>query len=167
MQEISGRYEDIKGVAQWLVIVVLIALLSIFGRDIQLLLITIIDSRYIAGSVFVVLFGILFALWRKRGRYHIQKRTFLATTALLLAGIAAVQLRYLMPAEAVHFLVFSWLGWVSTTVFGPLYAVVAVVSVAVGDEVLQHYLPSRFGDVHDVIINLLSGFTGIILRFRC
>jgi hypothetical protein len=167
MQEIPSRYENIKGMAQWLVIVVLIVLLSLFGRDIQLLLITRIDSIYIAGSVFIVLFGILFALWRKRRRYHIQKRTFLATTALLLGGIAAVQLRYLMPAEAVHFLVFSWLGWVSTTVFGPLNAVVAVVSVAFGDELLQYYLPSRVGDIHDVIINLLSGFIGILLKFRC
>ena len=167
MQEIPNRYEDIKGMAQWLVIVVLIVLLSIFGRDIQLLLIARIDSIYIAGSVFIVLFGLLFALWRKRGRYHIQKRTFLATTALLLGGIAAVQLRYLMPAEAVHFLVFSWLGWVSTTVFGPLNAVVAVVSVSFGDELLQYYLPSRVGDIHDIVINLLSGFLGIILKFRC
>jgi len=167
MQEIPGRYFDIKGMAQWLIIVVLIALLSIFGRDIQLLLITRIDSMYIAVSVFIVLFGFLFTLWKKRGKYRIQKRTFLATTALLLGGIAAVQLRYLMPAEAVHFLVFSWLGWVSTTVFGPLYAVIAVVSVALGDEVLQHYLPSRFGDIQDVAINLCSGFAGIILKFRC
>ena len=167
MQEIPGRYKDIKGMAQWLVIVVFIVLLSIFGRDIQLLLITRIDSIYIAGSVFIVLFGLLFTLWRKRGKYQIQKRTFLVTTALLLGGIAAVQLRYLMPAEAVHFLVFSWLGWVSTTVFGPLNAVVAVVSVAFGDELLQYYLPSRVGDIHDVVINLLSGFIGVLLKFRC
>jgi len=167
MREILGRYKDIKGMAQWLVIVVLIVLLSIFGRDIQLLLFARIDSIYIAGSVFIVLFGFLFALWRKRRKYHIQKRTFLAATVLLLGGIAAVQLRYLMPAEAVHFLVFSWLGWVATTVFGPLNAVVAVVSVAFGDELLQYYLPSRIGDIHDVIINLLSGFIGIILKFRC
>lgn len=152
---------------QWFVIVVFIALLSIFGRTVQLFLIARIDSKYIAGSVFIVLIGILVFLWQKRRVYRIQKRTFLGTTALLAGGIAAVQLGYLLPAEAVHFLVFSWLGWVSTTVFGPLYAVVAVVSVSFGDEVLQHYLPSRYGDLHDVAINLLSGFTGIILKFRC
>lgn len=167
MQKFLDRSEYIRGMVQWLVIVVLIVLLSIFGRDIQLLLIARIDSIYIAGSVFIVLFGLLFTLWRKRRRYHIQKRTFLATTALLLGGIAAVQVRYLLPAEAVHFLVFSWFGWVSTTVFGPLNAFVAVVSVAFGDELLQYYLPSRVGDIHDIIINLLSGFIGIILKFRC
>ena len=167
MQEIPKTSENIKGVVQWLVIVVLIALLSIFGRSIQLQLITKINAVYISGSVFVVLFVILYALWKKRAMYRIQKRTFLAATLFLLSAIAAVQLRYLMPVEAVHFLVFSWLGWVSTTVFGPLYAVVAVVSVSLGDEVLQHYLPSRVGDIQDVVINLLSGFIGIILKFRC
>ncbi len=151
----------------WFSIVVVIVLLSICGRDIQLLLISRIDSRFIAGAVFTILFVILFFLWRKRGIYHIQKRTFLATTVLILCGIAAVQLRYLMPAEAVHFLVFSWLGWVSITAFGPLYGVVAVISVAVGDEMLQYYLPSRIGDIHDVVINLVSGFIGILLKIRC
>jgi len=167
MQAITNRYRDVRGRVYWFSIVVVIGLLSIYGRDIQLLLISRIDSIFIAGTVFTILFVILFILWRKRGRYHIQKRTFLATTVLLLGGIAAVQLRYLMPAEAVHFLVFSWLGWVSITVFGPLYGVVAVISVAVGDEMLQYYLPSRIGDIHDVVINLVSGFIGILLKIRC
>lgn len=167
MREIPNRYRAIASKAYWFSIVVLIGLLSLFGRDIQLLLISRIDSRFIAWTVFTILFGILYILWNKRGRYHIQKRTFLATTVLLLAGIAAVQLRYLLPAEAVHFLVFSWLGWVSITVFGPLYGAVAVISVAVGDEMLQYYLPSRIGDIHDVVINLLSGFIGILLKIRC
>lgn len=167
MQKNTNRYEDAKGMAQWFGIVLFIALLSIFGRPVQLFLITMIDAKYIAGGIFIVLIGILVSLWKKRERYRIQKRSLLFTAALLTAGIVAVQLRYLLPAEAVHFLVFSWLGWVSTTVFGPLYAVVAVVSVAFGDEVLQHYLPSRFGDLHDVMINLISGFAGILLKFRC
>jgi hypothetical protein len=167
MQEISNRYRDVMGRVWWFSIVVVIGLLSIFGREIQLLVISRIESRFIAGTVFTVLFGILFILWRKRGRYHIQKRTFLATTLLLLGGIAAVQLRYLMPAEAVHFLVFSWLGWFSITVFGPLYGIMAVISVAVGDEILQYYLPSRIGDIHDVVINLVSGCIGILLKIRC
>lgn len=166
MYKVPDRYEDVKSIVPWLATVVVIVLLSVFGRDVQLFLITRIDSSYIAVTVFSILFCFLFTLWRERGKYHIKKRTFLIATVLLMVGGGAIQLRYLMPAEALHFLVFSWLGWVSVTVFGPLYAFVAVVSVAVGDEILQYYLPDRIGDIHDIVINLLSGFIGILLRFR-
>lgn len=166
MYKVPDRYEDVKSIVPWLATVVVIVLLSVFGRDVQLFLITRIDSSYIAVTVFSILFCFLFTLWRERGKYHIKKRIFLIATVLLMVGVGAIQLRYLMPAEALHFLVFSWLGWVSVTVFGPLYAFVAVVSVAVGDEILQYYLPDRIGDIHDIVINLLSGFIGILLRFR-
>lgn len=163
----SKKYVDNKGMLYWLLTIGVIILLSVFGREVQLLLITKIDSIFIAGGVFVLLFGILFILWKKREQYHILKRTLLGTTVFLICGIAAVQLRYLLPAEAVHFLTFSCLGWFSATVFGPLYGAFAVISISVGDEVLQYFLPSRIGDIHDVVINLLSGFIGIILKFRC
>lgn len=163
----SRKSADTKSILYWFLTIGIIILLSVFGREIQLQLITRIDSIFIAGGVFVLLFGLLFILWKKRERYQIRKRTLLGAIVFLFCGIAAVQLRYLLPVEAVHFLVFSCLGWFSVTVFGPLCGVFAVISIAVGDEVLQYFLPSRVGDVHDVVINLLSGFIGIILKFRC
>lgn len=167
MQEFPDTYRTVKERVLWFATVVVIVLLSVFGREVQLILITWIDSRIIAGAVFLILAGLLFTLWKKRDKYHIKKPVFLVATTLLLIGIVAVQLRYLLPAEALHFLVFSWLGWISITVFGPLYGILTVVLVAVGDEFLQYYLPGRFGDLHDIVINLLSGFIGIILRIRC
>ena len=163
----SEGYTGTKDKLYWFLTIGAIILLSVFGREVQLLLITKIDSSFIAGGVFVLLFGILFILWKKRERYQILKRTLLGATVFLFCGIAAVQLRYLLPAEAVHFLTFSCLGWFSATVFGPFYGILAVISIAVGDEVLQYFLPSRVGDMHDVAINLLSGFIGIILKYRC
>lgn len=167
MQEIAVTSRSKKDWVSWSITVVAIALLSIFGRDLQLLLTSTIDPHIIAGSIFALLFGLLFTLWRKRGRYALPMSVFIAPITLLLAGIAAVRSGYLLPSEVLHFLVFSWLGWISMALFGPLYGVVAIISVAVGDEILQYYLPNRYGDLHDVVINLTSGLVGHFLRLRC
>ncbi len=78
-------------------------------------------------------------------------------------GALAVYFDYLMPIEMTHFLVFSLLGWLSVGAFGIVWGSLAMLGVAIGDEILQFFLPTRVGDLHDVVINGLSGFFGIWL----
>ena len=150
----------------WLLTVIFIVLVSIFGRKLQFFIMARISQSTIAIIVFLFLIFLLLFLWKKKTKYQLSEKMLgIACVMLLLAG-SAVYLKLLYPIEAVHFLVFSWFGWISTVVFGPFYGAAAIFSMGVGDEILQHFLPSRVGDLHDVLINLISGYTGLILRLR-
>jgi len=150
----------------WLITVAGILLISVFGRKLQYLINERINSHLIAASVFLLLVCVLLLLWTKREKYQLSsKMIVIASGMLVIAGIS-VFFNILYPIEAVHFLVFSWFGWISAVVLGPFHGAAAIFSIGVGDEILQHYLPNRVGDIHDVIINLLSGYTGLILRLR-
>lgn len=143
-----------------------ILLISIFGRRLQNFIITRISEDAIAIMVFLVLLFILMFLWGKREVLQLSRRMILLASGMLLLASLAVYFKLLYPIEAVHFLVFSWFGWISAVVLGPLYGAVAVLSIGVGDEVLQHFIPSRVGDIQDVLVNLLAGYTGLVLRLR-
>ncbi len=102
-------------------------------------------------------------LFRKRHHYSIHPVAVVLSGLLLLTATSAVYMNYLRPVEMTHFLLFSVLGWLSVTAFGPVMGCVAMLSIATGDEVLQYYLPERVGDLHDVLINSLSGMLGLWL----
>lgn len=149
----------------WLLSVLLIILLSVTGRSVQLYIVEYLNPLWIAGAIFALLFFILVNILRRkrdRGSFWVVG----GVLCLLIAAVAAVWSGYMLPVEAVHFLVFSWLGWISSAVFGPFHGAAAMLSIAVGDEILQHFLPSRVGDVHDIVVNAISGFAGWILRVK-
>ncbi len=123
-----------------------------------------VDASWIAVTIFILLIIILLFLYKNRKAFSISYKALLLSCIILCAGAAAVYFKYLVPVETLHFLVFSCYGWFSSAVFGPVYGSIAVIGMAIGDEILQHYLPSRVGDLHDVVINSLSGFVGLILR---
>ncbi len=150
----------------WLLTVAAIFSISVFGRKLQQIIMERLSQKLIAFIVFAFLFLVLAVLWRNKEHYHVSAKMILIAAVMLALAVAAVSLQYLYPIEAVHFLIFSWFGWISTAVFGPLYGAAAIFSIAIGDEILQHFLPSRVGDLHDVVVNLLSGYTGLILRQR-
>lgn len=149
----------------WLSSLLFIIILSVTGRDVQLYIVEYLDPLWIAGAIFTLLFFILFyILWKKSDDRSLW--VVGGVLCLLITAVAAVWSGYMLPVEAVHFLVFSWLGWISSAVFGPLHGAAAVLFIAVGDEILQHFLPNRVGDVHDVVVNAISGFAGWILRVK-
>ncbi len=156
--------QQVQRLRYWLACVILIVMLSVYGRKLQYVITAKVDALWIAGIVFFVLFAALLNLYRKRKTTSIPNVVLVLSFCLLCSGGAAVYFKYLLPVEALHFLVFSCYGWFSSAVFGAIYGMVAVFGMAFGDEVLQYYLPSRVGDLHDVLINSLSGVTGLILR---
>lgn len=162
----TAFFHQIFRLKYWLACAVFIITLSIYGRKLQRLIAERVDGIWIAVIVFCLLFFLLGFLYYKRKIYSISKPVLLFSFCLLTAGGAVVYYKYLLPVETLHFLVFSCYGWIAAAVFGPLYGAIAVLAMAVGDEVLQYYLPSRVGDLHDVLINSLSGFSGLLLRIR-
>ncbi len=150
-------------IGSWLVSVSVIVLLSIFGRVLQSALAIYLDMMWVVFFVFTVLCGVLVFLCINKKKFPVPTLIIFLASVLLLLGGTALYFGYLAPVESFHFLVFACFGWLSQTVFGTFYAMITVCSMAIGDEVLQYFLPDRVGDVHDVIINTLSGLTGILI----
>ncbi len=123
-------------------------------------LVSIISHHWITPGVLFLSLVLLTLLYRKRHRLCIHPAPVVLSGLIVLMGAFAVYLNYLRPIEMIHFLIFSLLGWLSVTAFGSFWGCVAMLSIATGDEVLQYFLPDRVGDLHDVLINSLSGLLG-------
>lgn len=154
----------ISPLCSWLAIVIFIFLLSVYGRNLQLFISNYFDLRWIAGAVFATLLLLLVQINSGKTHKTFSLVSVFFSSALLCGGIIAVVSGYLRPIEAVHFLLFSSLGWISGSVFSMLYGAAAVMIISLGDETLQYFLSDRVGDLHDVVINCISGLTGLLLR---
>ena len=67
------------------------------------------------------------------------------------------------PEERLHFLLFGALGWLAPQVMALPWTIITLLSLAVGDEVLQYFLPSRVGELRDVGVNVLAASGGLLL----
>lgn len=76
-------------------------------------------------------------------------------------------------AEKIHVLEYGILGYLAfydlskkdRKIYQYIFqAIIFVFLIGVIDEVFQGILPYRFGDVRDVLTNIVSGFLGIVLR---
>jgi hypothetical protein len=159
----GGILQQTLRLRYWLFSLFSIVLLSIIGRQVQLYIVARLNPFWIAGVIFVLLFVLLARICKERRDRQAPLLVVGCSLFLVISGIVAVYMGYLLPIEAVHFLVFSCFGWISATVFGPFYGVVVVLSTSVGDEIVQHFLPNRVGDLHDVTVNFISGCAGVIL----
>ncbi len=143
-----------------------IILLSVFGRRLQKGVSAIVDGQWIAWGIFLLLLIILGVFYKERKRKEVSVIVLCGAFIVLFGGGLAVFSGYLQPVETMHFLIFSWFGYLVSSVFGLVRGILVVICMAVGDEILQFCLPYRVGDLHDVFINALSGLTGLLLRWR-
>ena len=136
-------------------------LLSIFGRQLQRwvyeelskeLLGWLLISLLVAG-VGVVIYVLLRLDWRKL--WHVL---WLAPIFLWLPWTMSTH-----PEERLHFLLFGALGWLAPQVMALPWTIITLLSLAVGDEVLQYFLPSRVGELRDVGVNVLAASGGLLL----
>lgn len=133
--------------------------LSVFGRNIQIYLYRQLDPVFIPFLVFGLFAAFLSYIFLKKSFSLIRRRIWVAVVFLLI-GLILLLNKILMPAEIVHFLLFFCLGFICVKTFGSKSGLIVVIFLATGDEVLQHYLPQRVGDILDVIINVISGCVG-------
>lgn len=150
----------------WLINVGVIVALSIYGRRLQAQFSAQIDTAWLAIAVFSFFILVLSVLYRKRQVYAISGITFLGVVLLIAGGGVAVYTKFLQPIETIHFFIFFCFGWLTVAAFGLKRGLFVVLVVAVSDEILQIYLPDRVGDVHDIVINGLSGIVGLLLGKR-
>lgn len=147
----------------WILCAITIFSLSIFGTTIQHWLFSHISRNAILPFVACITPLLTIILYFQRQRLSLRLPALLVACVLIALGILAVVFKYLRPVELTHFFLFATLGWLSISAFGPRTAIGLVIIIATGDEILQHFLPSRVGDLHDILINNLSGMTGIFL----
>ncbi len=160
----GGQNANSKWLGWWFLCAGSIALLSIFGRLVQNWLVTWLNSYLIAGGILSFALVLLSLLYLQNSKKNVHGGIYILALVLLLASAMAVFLKILSPVETLHFLVFSIFGWVSAATFGAVKGLVAITCVAVSDEVLQYFLPERVGDLHDIMINLVSGGFGVLFR---
>ena len=135
--------------------------LSIFGRQLQIwayeklskeLLGWLLIGLLVVG-VGVAIYVLLRLDWRKL--WHVL---WLAPIFLWLPWTMSAH-----PEERLHFLLFGALGWLAPQIMILPWAIISVLALAMGDELLQHFLPSRVGDWRDVGFNVLAASGGLLL----
>lgn len=93
--------------------------------------------------------------------------------AMAVVSIFTLLLVYLTPSisEKEHLLEYAFLGYLALRVFrnAPsrdltyLYVALTILIVGYLDEFIQKFLPNRAYELRDVVINILSGFLGLVL----
>jgi hypothetical protein len=138
----------------WVLVLLFIPALSINGRALQHWVNDNLRYDLVALCIFIALVLGLFLklkLISKKGLkvpfIHVLWMTLLFVGAPLLLP---------MVEERLHFLVFGAFGVLSMFVYQPKLALVLCLSVSMGDELLQYFLPDRVGDWRDVAMNSLA-----------
>lgn len=126
---------------------------------------------WLRDGVIVGLILFLIAIMASRERYK-QQSAYAAMIIIFAWGTKLVS-DFGSPAEATHFWEY---GGLSILIFyklrynylksrsGPLYLAAALLTLGVGvlDELYQGWLPDRYYDFNDIIINVSSGILGLI-----
>ncbi len=151
-----------KLIAGWLLSLLSIPLLSLYGRPLQLSTIKHVSMETLGLSVSVLLSGavlvFLIALL-KSGLDHY------AWHLIWVAGLSILLYTHLPFVEKIHVALFGLFGFLCQRIFEQKMAVFLGAAIAGLDEVLQYFLVARVGDWRDVWLNLFSASLGMLLAF--
>lgn len=142
----------------WLMLVMLIPLLSVFGRPLQRIARSVIPPMGLAllfGAVSLFLIGALAIWFRKQGRPGWFWYLFWMIPLFILFPMTLP-----IVEERLHFILFGGFGFLSMLLFSPPTALLVSVLAAGLDEALQWALPDRVGDWRDVGFNVLACLGG-------
>lgn len=147
----------------WIIVLLTIPLMSVFGRNIQQYVI----ENYSRQNITITI-GVILALMCIKGSYWLIKNHAYSRLWHLLWFIPLfIIYPYTMPIieERVHFIIFGLLGYLSSTLFPVRITFLICISISVLDEGLQWYLPDRVGDWHDISINLIASIAGAVFSY--
>lgn len=151
-----------KLLCAWLLTLLLIPLLSLYGRSFQLFLLSHYSGatlgNYIGWLFFVLIATYTIVLFRAGLHPYVYNIIWIALLLFFLY-------QHLPYVEKMHIALFGLFGFLSQRLFILGIAFVGSILTSVLDEVFQHFLASRVGDIRDVAINLFSTFLGMFLAF--
>ncbi len=142
-----------------LLVILTITLLSLFGRQLFEQIVPLLGRSGIEFATLTTLLVLLFVL----RLYRIWWQLLILLTAL------AVARYFFIAEELVHIIFFGTLGFSLQRDGrrGRSHLSMGIIGLAVcaGDELLQHFLPWRFGDLRDVVLNSVA-FGSSFFYFR-
>lgn len=149
----------------WLLTVVGILLLSVFGRSIQLWLnqnINQIEFAYLVGFLLV---AVIIAVVRWLAQHGLKGLIIsqIIVTLGLLAILILITIMLPRIEERIHFITFGLFGFITGRLFSSPVSILIIAMGAGGDELLQAWLPDRVGDWRDVGMNIVAAVIGIAL----
>ncbi|MDJ0834317.1 MAG: VanZ family protein [Gammaproteobacteria bacterium] len=140
--------------ASWVLLLISIALLSIFGRNLQYWVADTIGYTAAAWIIGILILACIsaFLLWLNKNSYRIPwKHLFWFIPIFLIMPLFLERVE-----ERLHFLTFGLCGALAIMLFNPRLAFSICLVVSGADEVLQYYLPDRVGDWRDVLMNSIA-----------
>ena len=146
----------------WLITLLLIPFLSLYGRSLQRLLLAYFSVETMVLFLGLLLAGIIsgYAILLVRSGLHPHVYHLLWITVLLF-----LLFQHIHAVEKMHIATFGLLGFLSRKIFSLKMTIVCCVLVSLLDEIFQHFLANRVGDLRDVGINIFSSFLGLFLAF--
>lgn len=146
----------------WLLNLLIIPTLSIKGRPLQRYVAETVSDAQLASFFLIVSIVLLGSLV-----YYLRQKQMAGRWIHLVWGaLVFIIIPLLLPtvAERLHFIVFGLFGFFSFRLFGLKKAIWICLVVGLSDEILQWWLPERYGDWRDVGFNWLACLAGILLN---
>ncbi|WP_456380260.1 hypothetical protein [Thiolapillus sp.] len=147
-----------RALVGWLALLLLIPLVSVFGRSLQRFARDTVSSGLLAVLMLLALVAmvVMMATWFRRhgGAFNLWHLLWMVPLFLLFP------LSLPLVEERLHFLLFGGFGFFSMLLFPPLLGLAVLLAGAGLDEVLQWFLPDRVGDWRDVGFNALASVGG-------
>ena len=140
--------------ALWLTAYFVITVLSIFGRTLQHWTFNNLGFTATAWIIGLSIAGLVAVYLVILKRHSIALPGWQLAWFLPLFLLAPLLLDRI--EERLHFLTFGLLGALSVLLFKPRIAVVVCLAGSASDELLQHFLPDRVGDLRDVSMNAVA-----------
>lgn len=145
----------------WLLLLASVPLLSLYGRDLQLLIAQYSSSRqlgWVIGAMLLLLSLAALAFVRHHRPASAWRHALWIVPLFVIAPwfISIVE-------ERVHFILFGLFGFFTLLLFPARLAYALCLLLGVADEGLQWALPDRVGDWRDVALNLLAAWAGASL----
>lgn len=144
-----------------LVVVIMIVIASVYGRQLQALLSPGIE-RGIAAAIGAIALVLPSFCPNKAARVWI----YAGTTAVIALVAAMMVAGTFAPAEVSHIVLFGALGAILSPM-RPLPAILILGFLGMADEVLQAQLPDRVATVIDVAMNYVSSALGYVAGQSC
>ncbi|MFO7723947.1 MAG: VanZ family protein [Oceanipulchritudo sp.] len=140
------------------------------GRQIQGFLLSSGGKQLILASISVVAVCALLLLARELVKVQLSLRLKPLIVLLLAALLAAMMMP--IAEETLHIVKYGGLGFLAQTLVhkqgvSNRLAFAFVIAISIFDEVIQHFLPYRVGDLRDVGLNVASGLWGASIIHLC